>query len=85
MVGGKVVEVNGDYDHVEVIVEDENEKLAIKVQVTDDARWIDEGDSLWWQGRNAYWTPKSSIDHREDVKIPRIGYSYKPEVIKIEE
>ena len=34
---------------------------------------IEKGDMLWWQGREAYWTPKDRS--RIDVIIPRIGYS----------
>lgn len=31
------------------------------------------GDSLWWQGRHAMWTPADKS--RVDVKLPRIGFS----------
>lgn len=82
MTGGTVIKTNGDYDHIEIVVEDEGEKLAIKVQVTAKSRSISEGDSVWWQGRNAYWTPKNHkgewIKEACDIAIPRIGYSYTP-------
>lgn len=32
------------------------------------------GDTIWWQGRDAMWTPKNGRE--EDVHIPRIGYSH---------
>lgn len=54
-------------------------------------RQIEAGDSLWWQGRWAMWTPKESrqqeCEHREhlncrsrcgvdyDIQLERIGYS----------
>lgn len=36
-------------------------------------RPVDVGDTVWWQGRSAFWTPadRSLID----VKLPRIGCS----------
>ena len=34
---------------------------------------IDVGDGLWWQGRDAVWTPADRS--RQDVRLPRIGYS----------
>lgn len=37
---------------------------------------VDVGDSLWWQGAHAYWTP---ADRRcVDVKLKRIGFSGVP-------
>lgn len=35
------------------------------------------GDSIWWQGRRAYWTPQP-FDGRADVVLERVGYSYTP-------
>lgn len=82
MTGGTVIETNGDYDHIEIVVEDDGEKLAIKVEVSEEARSISEGDSVWWQGRKAYWSPKSRkreyFDKVQDIALRRIGYSYKP-------
>lgn len=34
---------------------------------------IEVGDSLWWQGRECYWTPVSRCV--QDVPLPKIGYS----------
>lgn len=31
------------------------------------------GDSLWWQGRYAYWTPADKS--QQDVRLERIGYA----------
>ncbi len=46
---------------------------AIQVADTPAARCISEGDSIWWQGRHAFWTPKSGAF--SDYKLQRIGYS----------
>ena len=80
MTGGTVIVTNGDYNHIEIVVEDDGEQLAIKVEVNEDSRAIETGDSMWWQGRKAYWTPTSLDGYRDDIEIARIGYSYKPAV-----
>lgn len=36
---------------------------------------IQPGDSLWWQGRSCYYTPRVVPDGRSDVELPKIGYS----------
>ena len=88
MTGGTVIETNGDYDHIEIIVRgtgcEESDTLAIKVEVTTEARCISEGDTVWWQGRIAYWTACNRDGKynkgTKDVEISRIGYSYTPKV-----
>ena len=77
MVGGIVTETNRDNDHIEIVVQDGGEKLAIKVEVSEKARCVSEGDSIWWQGRKAYWTPRCSKKN-PDIVLRRIGYSYAP-------
>jgi hypothetical protein len=37
---------------------------------------VDVGDSVWWQGQKAYWTPADRS--RVDVALPRIGFSGVP-------
>jgi hypothetical protein len=45
---------------------------------------IGVGDSIWWQGRDAMWTPKEarsqsadSGDGRTwDIRLPRVGHSH---------
>jgi len=86
MIGGTVIKTNGDYDNIEIVVKgtgcEENDILAIKVEVSSKSRSISEGDAVWWQGRKAYWTPKNHkgewIKEASDIEIPRIGYSYTP-------
>ena len=86
MTGGTVIETNGDYDNIEIVVKgtgcEENDILAIKVEVTAKAQCISEGDKVWWQGCKAYWSPVNShlkcFRGVEDVELSRIGYSYTP-------
>ncbi len=37
---------------------------------------VDVGDSVWWQGAYAYWTPADRT--RADVRLWRIGFSGVP-------
>lgn len=43
------------------------------------ARDVRVGDSLWWQGRFAYWTPKGPLSEkyqgRSDIPIRRVSCS----------
>jgi hypothetical protein len=59
-----------------------NDYCAIYVEYTPVSRSISEGDSFWWQGDNAFWTPKNKPF--EDMKIQRIGSSgrSRPEVLQ---
>jgi len=75
MVGGKVINIVKVEDGVWVQCLDRTyseQTCAIRVK---DAKEMKVGDSLWWQGRHAYWTPKPD-DGREDVRLERIGYSH---------
>lgn len=77
MVGGEVKEIIAVGDKLWVNVRgtrtEAGQECAIYVKPTDDAMNVCVGDTLWWQGGWALWTPKDRS--REDVKIPRIGYS----------
>lgn len=97
MVGGKVIEVCSVKDRPDVLFVDCADKprgrskadtCAIYVERTPSAEKIEIGDSLWWQGRTAYWTPAcNNISSEEsakrgnkggrdyDIPIPRVGYS----------
>lgn len=72
----------GDVNHCAVLVEQNAQSIQIK-----------PGDSLWWQGRSAYWTPQTYTGKRcggradglgtaWDIKIPKIGYSGVPHPAK---
>jgi hypothetical protein len=36
---------------------------------------IQVGDSLWWQGREAYWTPQGRPFGVSDISLEKIGFS----------
>jgi len=95
MVGGTVIEVCSHptdperlYVNVGQVPYGKLETCAIWVERTETSEQIQLGDSLWWQGGFAYWTPQANcvpeqipaaqdlqggIDY--DIKIKRIGYS----------
>lgn len=82
MVGGVVIETIVLSEEGKIWVNCKSrtydQTCAIYVEDCDRARTISEGDSLWWQGPDAMWTPKNQ--HGEtigpvDVEIPRIGLS----------
>lgn len=76
-VGGKVVETIVLGDRVWIATREPeyplDEPTAIYVERTAEARTISEGDSVWWHGVNAYWTPRNRAF--EDRPLRRIGYS----------
>lgn len=53
--------------------------VAIYVERTPEALSVSEGDSVWWQGPWAFWTPRTgSLKHDPpfvDKKLKRHGYS----------
>lgn len=75
MVGGTVIEVIELPKKIWVNVKDTTYKdtAAIYIERNKDSERIVVGDSIWWQGKFAMWTPGT----REvaDVKIPRLSYS----------
>lgn len=86
MVGGKVINIVRMPDSVWVQCEETTyyyddhgrrkksytDQCAIRVK---DAKEMKVGDSLWWQGNRAMWTPKPD-DGREDIVLERVGYSH---------
>lgn len=98
MVGGTVIEVAEVKDRPDILFVDCRERTtgyagstcAIYVERNKDSERIEVGDSLWWQGGWAMWTPQANrvknCNHRHhescnrtgidyDIKIPRRGYS----------
>lgn len=91
MVGGKVIEVAEVPGRPEVLYVDcadmpsgwrKPDTCAIMVERNQASERIQIGDSLWWQGRSAMWTPQENCgkpDGRQgvdfDIIIPRVGYS----------
>lgn len=79
MVGGLVREILVLEDRVWINCIEKGKsssECAIEVQRNAAAECIEYGDSVWWQGKNAYWTParKSFTDYRLEL----IGFSGVP-------
>ena len=74
MVGGMVIGVRRLEDRIWANCMDGPDECAIYVERNADSEQLKIGDSLWWQGSWAMWTPNPD-DGRHDVQIPRIGYS----------
>lgn len=82
-VGGKVVETIVLPDKVWVNTHDgasgckrmdcKGHTCAIYVERTVESRSISEGDTVWWQGQWAFWTPANAVFHER--KLKRIGFS----------
>lgn len=89
MVGGIVREVLWRETKIWVNVmdtyrPDSYNDCAIYVVRNEDSERIKPGDSLWWQGKFAMWTPNENRDRNSnlikcgtdyDIQIPRVGYS----------
>lgn len=94
MIGGKIIEIVPEDGRVFVNVRDTaypKDRCGIYVEKNQISERMEIGDSLWWQGAFAMWTPESyqqqSCSHREhitcngrsgidyDIKIPRLSYS----------
>lgn len=77
MVGGKVIETLDCGEKVWINCQgtgsEKNNKCAIYVERTAEARSISEGDSFWWQSGHAYWTPRNRAF--SDKQLNRIGFS----------
>jgi hypothetical protein len=79
-VGGKVVEVVICTDKVWINTKEKDATLgvAIYVERSPQALAVSNGDSVWWQGQYAYWTPKNRAGQTyagSDIKLRRIGCS----------
>jgi len=76
------VAINVDEDTALLNVQDGNERLAIRIDLEGKMRPCPQvGDSIWWQGEKAMWTPrwantsgKCGVDY--DIQYTRIGYSH---------
>jgi hypothetical protein len=94
MVGGKVIGLvrkPGEPTLVNVQDTRSNDTAGVHVHErrADDGEPVEIrlGDSLWWQGREAMWTPGSTPRPRAggraegcgltwDIHLPRVGYSF---------
>lgn len=52
---------------------EEGDRCCVRVKEGPDPIRI--GDDVWWQSGVVYWTPNPR-DGREDVKLPKVGYSF---------
>lgn len=84
MVGGTVIEVISNIetkpDAVWVNAKDmaHGDECAIYVEKNETSLQINVGDSIWWQGGYAMWTPREVVESgigKGDIQIPRIGFS----------
>jgi hypothetical protein len=82
MVGGKIIEICREDGKIRLWCVgtgcEQYDELAVYVRAIPPEAAA--GDSLWWQGKNAYWTPKDhNNDPRKiDVALERISYSFDP-------
>lgn len=82
MIGGKVIETVTEPERIWINVRDttyKHDTCAIYVQRNVDSERIQIGDSIWWQGWSAFWTPATR--EFEDKEIRRLSYSgnYRPD------
>lgn len=84
MIGGRVKETLILSDRVWVNARDTTymDECAIYVERSAVSERIQPCDLIWWQGREAMWTPAHAADSSQgkqgvdwDIVIPRIGYS----------
>ncbi len=92
MVGGKIIGLVRRPDGLTTVnVQDtrySNDTTAIRVreQRKDNGQTVSLsiGDSIWWQGREAMWTPEPTprplppdeCSKEWDIQLPREGYSF---------
>ena len=82
MVGGTVIETVELADRVWVNCQEDTSSsvCAIYVERTPKSRSISEGDSVWWQGQWALWTPSfnrtPTCDHTHHYSCKRVGIDY---------
>lgn len=94
MVGGTVIGLARGPESTLVHVEERHYRIPDRCSIrvverrrdNGEAVEIGIGDSIWWQGRDAMWTPKavreSGIDtgvgcgRTWDIILPRVGYSH---------
>ena len=84
MIGGTVIETIVLPDRVWINCQERNssDQCAIYVENTPKSRTVGEGDTVWWQGGHAMWTPafnKGKAGLRcgrdYDIRLNRIGCS----------
>lgn len=81
MVGGTIIEIR-TVSSAKVWLNvrentDRRVKLELGIYVNPMGYRLRRGDSIWWQGGHAMWTPMPRTD-KVDVKLPRYGTSGAP-------
>lgn len=78
MIGGNIEVVFMFDDRLSVLVRgtgcEGKDRLVIDLPLDAALKGVARGDSIWWQGNIALWTPRTGTV--QDVHIPRMGYSY---------
>lgn len=77
MIGGRVIEVRPEGDKTRIWVVDTQVPFdEAAIYVFTQSEMPEVGDSVWWQGRKAYWTP---VNRRFlDRPLDRFGSSFDP-------
>ena len=77
MVGGMIIALaEGEQGIIVTVGEQPYGNLqTLCVEVARTNHRLGLGDTLWWQGKYAYWTPADGS--QSDVRIPRLSYSYR--------
>jgi hypothetical protein len=80
MVGGKIVGIQVESDKVRLIVASKPPRPGSRhetmgVNIAKMGYDLRIGDSIWWQGGHCLWTSQKP-GAKQDVAIPKIGYSY---------
>ena len=73
MNGGTVVNTKIVGNKLQVDVNDRG-SASVYVEITDASKCIERGDSLWWQDKSAFWTPKTRCWH--DYRLKKIGEAF---------
>lgn len=71
MIGGTVVEIIEETERIFLNVQSEvypTDHSAIYVERDKDSERIELGDTIWWQGRFAYWSNQSGSETRRAIR-----------------
>jgi hypothetical protein len=76
VIGGKVIEVRPEGDRARIWCMDTQRDDECAIYVCSEDEMPVPGDTVWWQGGKAYWTPS---DRRfTDRSMTKVGNSFDP-------
>ena len=80
MIGGTVIEAVKHGESVWINTRDGRSTCAISVKACAKASSVSEGDSIWWHGEKAYWSPKCVTGGKEYSldRVEKCGVSKPP-------